>query len=108
MLSSHQRRTCDACGNGYNVTDVINDEEGVHMPALLPPDGSKDRCECGHALSLRVDDTKDTIKSRLDVYKRETSPLVQHYQTAGILRRFTIRKGLQDMPKLEQLLGLTL
>jgi len=35
--------------------------------------------------SGRSDDNLETIKSRLDVYKNQTSPLKEHYQTTGKL-----------------------
>jgi adenylate kinase len=33
----------------------------------------------------RADDTPDTIRTRLDLYHRETEPLVEHYRAQGIL-----------------------
>ncbi len=34
----------------------------------------------------RSDDTEDKIKTRLEVYKKETAPVIEHYQQAGMLR----------------------
>ena len=34
----------------------------------------------------RADDTEDVIRRRLEVYREQTEPLVDHYRNAGILR----------------------
>lgn len=34
----------------------------------------------------RKDDTREKVKVRLDVYKKETAPVIDHYQQAGLLR----------------------
>lgn len=34
----------------------------------------------------RSDDTEEKIKVRLDVYKKETAPVMEHYQQAGMFR----------------------
>lgn len=36
--------------------------------------------------SVRADDNADSIKNRLEVYRRQTEPLVFHYQDRGLLR----------------------
>jgi adenylate kinase len=33
----------------------------------------------------RQDDTPDAIRTRLDLYHRETEPLIEHYRTQGVL-----------------------
>ncbi|GBG30183.1 Adenylate kinase [Hondaea fermentalgiana] len=95
------RRSCRSCGASYNVADVFDEAEGVEMPALLPSNNSREKCPCGGDLGCREDDTEDTIRERLNVYKAQTFPLVEFYQERGLLEKFTIRKGLDDMPKLE-------
>jgi adenylate kinase len=39
-------------------------------------------------LSQREDDHEDTIRKRLDVYRKQTSPLIEYYDEHGILHRF--------------------
>ena len=35
----------------------------------------------------RSDDNEETIRNRMQVYERETAPLVAHYQAQGVVRR---------------------
>jgi adenylate kinase len=42
----------------------------------------------GARLIQRDDDQEDTIRKRLEVYHRQTSPLIDYYDEAGLLRRF--------------------
>jgi adenylate kinase len=39
-------------------------------------------------LIQREDDKPETIRKRLDVYHRQTAPLVQYYEERSLLRRF--------------------
>ncbi len=46
-----------------------------------------DACtEGGGELVQRADDNEATIGNRLEVYERETAPLIDYYQEAGLLR----------------------
>ena len=36
--------------------------------------------KCGGELYQRKDDNPDVMKTRIDAYLRQTSPLIQHYQ----------------------------
>jgi adenylate kinase len=68
------RRSCPACGKVYHVS---NDPS---------PRGSK--CgACGTELVQRDDDREDTIRKRLAVYERETSPVLSYYRGRGLLTR---------------------
>ena len=42
----------------------------------------------GSRLIQREDDSEDTIRRRLEVYHSETEPLIDRYDSAGLLRRF--------------------
>jgi adenylate kinase len=71
------RRTCSQCGKVFNV--------------YFAPPPAEGECEesddCGPANFIqRSDDNEETIGSRLEVYQRETEPLIEHYEKAGILR----------------------
>lgn len=66
------RRVCEKCGRPY------------HTESLKPKvDGVCD--DCGGALVQRKDDQIDTIKNRLDIYHKETEPLVNYYKAQGKL-----------------------
>ena len=69
------RRTCKKEGHVYHVDTNPPKHEGV-----CDIDGSK--------LVQREDDKPETVEKRLRVYHDNTEPLVEHYQDAGVLRRF--------------------
>ncbi len=61
------RRTCPSCGTIYNVH--------------FRPPAQENICDkCGETLTHRADDTVETVQNRLDVYRRQTEPLVSFYQ----------------------------
>lgn len=61
------RRTCGGCGSVYNVHVSPPQDEG--------------RCDrCGRDLRQRADDKPETVRTRLDVYQKQTAPLVSHYE----------------------------
>src|SRR5439155_1213 len=66
-------RVCPSCGTMFHVE--------FHPPSTP---GTCDRC--GTALVQREDDGDETIGRRLDVYARETAPVLEHYRRAGLLR----------------------
>jgi adenylate kinase len=52
---------------------------------------------CGGELYQRADDNVDTIKKRLEVYTRETSPLIAYYKKAGKLVEVISEGGPEDV-----------
>ena len=67
----NSRRVCSGCGKGYNT--ITN-----------PPKGKN--CEsCGGEIIIRDDDKEDVVRNRLDVYDKNTKPLIAHYSGKGIL-----------------------
>jgi len=67
------RRTCSGCGAMFHT-------------AFLPPKKAG-RCDhCGGALVQRDDDREETVRSRLEVFARETEPLLDWYRQRGLLR----------------------
>lgn len=81
------RRSCKACGAGYNVNTG------------LPPkkDGVCDKC--GGEIIQRADDQPATIENRLNVYQKETSPLVDYYEKKGLLKRIACEGPLDEVLK---------
>ncbi|NOY73990.1 MAG: adenylate kinase [Gammaproteobacteria bacterium] len=67
------RRTCESCGQMYNV---------YSSPSKL-----EDRCDkCGGNLRHRADDNEETISNRLKVYEAQTTPVIAYYKEQGKLR----------------------
>ena len=53
------------------------------------PPKHEDRCDVdGSPLVQREDDKPETIRKRLEVYHRQTAPLIAFYEERGLLRRF--------------------
>jgi adenylate kinase len=69
------RRVCLKTGHVYHVEFDPPKHEGA-----CDQDGSR--------LIQRDDDKEDVIRRRLEVYARQTAPLIEHYENAGLLRRF--------------------
>ena len=67
------RRACLTCGATYHVEHIPPKKEGI--------------CDaCGSELVLRDDDKPETVKNRLDVYHKQTQPLIDFYEAKGILK----------------------
>jgi len=66
------RRTCEDCGEIYNVKSNPPTEEG--------------KCDkCGGNVVQREDETEEAISNRLDVYNEMTAPLASYYEKEGNL-----------------------
>jgi adenylate kinase len=68
------RFTCQQCGASYHERD--------NRPKV---DGVCDACG-GCEFICRADDRPETVRARLDVYHRQTAPILPYYQERGILR----------------------
>jgi adenylate kinase len=67
------RWMCRGCGTIFQT--------GQGAPA------SSGRCtRCGNPLIQRDDDREETVRRRMEVYARETAPVLEHYRNAGLLR----------------------
>jgi adenylate kinase len=67
------RLVCPNCKRVYNLNFKRPRVEGI--------------CDvCGHRLEARSDDDEATIRRRLQVYRRETQPLVLYFWERGLLR----------------------
>ena len=80
------RRVCSACGTPYHTEGNMPKVEGV---------GDK----CGGEVVRRKDDEEATVRGRIDVYERETAPLIDFYAKRGILERFD---GMRDIKSVER------
>lgn len=45
----------------------------------------------------RSDDTEETIRTRIDVYREQTTPLVSVYESRGLLRRIDGMKSIDEV-----------
>jgi adenylate kinase len=52
-------------------------------------------------LTTRKDDVESIIRDRLQIYQRETFPILDFYRQQGILLEFEVRKGVQDLDELK-------
>jgi adenylate kinase len=51
----------------------------------------------GSRLVQRDDDREETIRRRLEIYHAQTEPLIEHYDRAGLLRRFDGRRSPDEV-----------
>lgn len=66
------RRVCKSCGSTFHVK-------------FNPPKVRSVCDRCGGDLYQRSDDTVETVKQRLEVYRTQTAPLIEFYTKQGIL-----------------------
>ena len=67
------RRVCRSCGHSFHVVSNPPRRDGV--------------CDvCGGELYQRVDDSEATVGNRLEVYRKQTAPLLDWYAGKGLLR----------------------
>lgn len=67
-----QRRSCPDCNAVYHLSNKPPKKEGI--------------CDkCGAKLYQRDDDKEETVKNRLEVYRRNTFPLIDYYEKKGKL-----------------------
>lgn len=93
------RRSCSMCKKSINVNGV--DTLGFDMPPMLPNVASCDvRCNPDLYWNKRDDDTVDTIKLRMEIYDKETRPLLKYFESREQLLRFVPYNGVKDMDTL--------
>lgn len=79
------RRVCASCGGNYHLRNIPPKTEGI--------------CDhCGEKLTQRKDDEPQTIRRRLEMYDKETKPLIDYYAKKGLLKDVP---GDFDVPELQ-------
>ncbi len=78
------RRTCRNCGSMYHLVFDPPQKEGTCN-------------KCKGELYQRDDDKEETIRARLQVYEKQTAPLIEYYSKKGFLRSID---GVGDMEKI--------
>lgn len=78
------RRQCRKCGAGYHI--------------VFDPSKRGSLCDkCGGELYQRDDDNEETVKARLNVYTKQTEPLINFYKNKGLL------KGVNGVGSMEKI-----
>lgn len=79
------RRTC-SCGAVFNLITNPPKKEGI--------------CNvCGKELYIRKDDNPDAIRKRLEVYNKETKPVIEFYGKKGILAKVDGSRPITQVDK---------
>jgi adenylate kinase len=77
------RRVCRGCGHNFHT--------------LFDPPKKERVCDhCGGEVYTRDDDRPEAVQKRLEVYRAQTAPLIDHYRSKGLLLDVDAR------PKVEQ------
>lgn len=78
------RRICKTCGATYHIDFNKPKKEGI--------------CDnCGTPLIQRADDTIETAGSRLEVYDKQTAPLLAYYEKQNLLKTVNGDQGLNKV-----------
>lgn len=78
------RRVCKNCGATYHIKNMPPKKEGV--------------CDkCSGELMQRADDTESTVENRIEVYNRQTKPLLDYYDKSGNIVHLNGSIGLEKL-----------
>ena len=78
------RRNCSKCGAVYNLITRKPKKKGI--------------CDkCGSPLAQRKDDEPETVRKRIQVYREETAPLIEHYKKKKMLTDIDASKKPKDI-----------
>ena len=78
------RRVCRACGHTYHLTSSPPKRAGV--------------CDaCGGELYQRVDDSEATVRNRLEVYRKQTAPLLDYYRERNVLTTVSGEGSIEEI-----------
>ncbi len=78
------RRVCRGCGAVFHIHNKPPRKENV--------------CDvCGAELYQRADDNEATIRTRMDVYLKNTKPIIEYYKAQGKLEKLDGDKDSEDV-----------
>lgn len=79
-----ERRSCPKCHHTYNLK--------TNPPKVAG------RCDVdGTGLVQRPDDNRESVTTRFEVYRKQTSPLLDYYRRQGILRTVPATGSVNDI-----------
>ena len=78
------RRVCKSCGTPYHIV--------TRKPKV---DGVCDKC--GGELIQRADDNEEALSVRLEIYLKDTAPILEFYEKAGLLHTFDGTIGADNL-----------
>ncbi|WP_457601475.1 adenylate kinase [Hydrogenivirga sp.] len=78
------RRVCPNCGAVYHVK-------------FNPPKRDEVCDRCGTKLIQREDDREEVVRNRLEVYRKQTAPLIEYYEDKGILIRLDASRPIEEV-----------
>ena len=78
------RRTCSKCGAVY------------HM-AFNPPERGQLCNKDGCGLSQRSDDSEETIRERLRIYKKRTVPIIEYYGSRDLIHSIDAAQSIEEV-----------
>ncbi|TMM50225.1 adenylate kinase [Qipengyuania marisflavi] len=79
------RFTCAECGEGYH---------DIFKPPVV--DGVCDKCGSTE-FKRRPDDTEETVRKRMQLYRSETAPILPGYEARGIVSRVDGMASIEDV-----------
>jgi adenylate kinase len=90
------RRMCRSCGRSYHVVFMPPKKDGI--------------CDaCGGELYIRDDDREEAVRNRMEVYRKQTAPLIDFFKDRKLLREIDASqnpaKVYEDAEKLVASLG---
>ena len=78
------RRLCPTCGEIFNIYYKAPAKEGF--------------CDkCGAELIQRKDDNLESLTVRLEEYHKNTQPVIEYYEAAGIVSHINAKQGVNEV-----------
>ncbi len=88
------RYSCPNCGEIYNKYFMKPKKEGIC-----------DKCSNNIEFKQRPDDTEETLKNRLEVYEKNTKPLIKYYKNQKLVKEIDYSNKLPDK-KIKKVIGM--
>ena len=80
-----ERKKCDNCGEQYGID--------------FPPEVDDVCDKCGGHLSIRTDDTKETLAKRINTYRENAKEILDYYKEKGLLYTYDASHNPESVVK---------